>query len=233
MTAPPPTLEQRLLRIHLDARLARVRQARSLHRTHDDYPVPAPDTGVIAVLRTFDPATFVTSAHAFASALPPSRSAPWYAAWTRTIFLAGDPANLATRHPFDHVSPDGSIAWYAPAPLPSREGLRRLLRPFRGPRALPAPRTQQIPLPNGPATPMTARLDIPVTALPVEAYLIHVNHLIAEATLDGLLTKVTHLRLTHVPHPPDPTTSHTRIRVTPDPTPADRLRPHAYLTVPS
>ncbi len=231
MTTPAP--EQHLLRTHLDARLARVRHARSLRTTLDDPPAPAQNTGVIAVLRTFDPATFITSAHAFASALPQSRSAPWYAAFTRTIFLAGDPANLATRHPFDHLSPDGSIAWYAPAPLSSREGLRRLLRPFRGPHALPAPRTQQIRLPNQPATPTTAHLDIPVTALPIEAYLIHVNHLIAEATLDGLLAKVTHLRLNHLPHPPDPATSHTRIRVTPDPTAPDHLRPHAYLTLPT
>ncbi|MFC4114329.1 DUF6182 family protein [Nonomuraea zeae] len=221
-SAPPDALEQRTLRAHLEARLARVRAAQPT------YPRTTRDIGVIAVLRAFDPATFAAAAYHFAAALPDSRSRPWYAAFTRTIFLAGDPRNLADRHPFDHVSPDGSIAWYAPAPLTSREGLRRLLRPLRGPRGLTAPLTQEVPLGNGNAV---ARLDVPVTGLPIEDYLVHVNHVIAEATLDGLLTGRGHLLLHHLPAPPPPAAHNARIRVVPDPGPPIRLRAHAYLTL--
>ncbi|GAA4904274.1 hypothetical protein HD597_003370 [Nonomuraea thailandensis] len=221
-SAPPDAPDQRTLRAHLEARLARVRDARPTG------PRTTRDVGVIAVLRAFDPATFAADAYRFAATLPDARGRPWYAAFTRTIFLAGDPRNLADRHPFDHLSPDGSIAWYAPAPLSSREGLRRLLRPFRGLRGLTAPLTEEVPLGNGNTT---ARLDVPVAGLPLEDYLVHVNHLIAEAALDGLLPGTGRLLLRHLPAAPPPAAHYTRIRVVPDPGSPARLRACAYLTL--
>ncbi|MET7329812.1 DUF6182 family protein [Nonomuraea sp. NPDC005650] len=214
------TPAQDLLREHFDARMARVRRVRP--------PQSAHGVGAIAVLRAFDPVTFAGSAYAFARDLIEPRGALWYAAFTRTIFLAGDPGNLLDRHPCDHLSADSSIAWYAPAPLPAREGLRRMLRPFRGPHGLASPLLREVPLAGAGAV---ARLDVPVATLTVEDYLIHVNHLIAEATLDGLLTGAGRLVIRHLPHHPDPATPYTRVRVSPDPLSPDRLRAYAYLSL--
>jgi hypothetical protein len=218
----PSAPSQEVLRAHLDARIARIRRAVPAH------PHATHGIGVIAVLREFDPATFAASAYSFARGIPQPQRAPWYANFTRTIFLAGDPGNLVERHPFDRVSADGSIAWYGPAPLAAREGLRRLLRPFRGPRGLTAPLTQEIRLAD---TGTVARLDVPVAALKIEDYLVHVNHLIAEAALDGLFTGIDRLLIRHLPHHPDPGAPRDRIRVAPDHLSPRRLRAYAYLSL--
>ncbi|WP_242902304.1 DUF6182 family protein [Actinomadura terrae] len=205
-----------------DARMERVRLASRELRG------PLPRTAAVAVLREFTPRAFLGSAVAFARGLPPARRAAWYASYSRTIFLAGDPGNLAGRHPCDHLSGDGSIAWYDPAPMTEREGLRRLLRPFRGPVGIVGPAEEELPIGEGDGV---ARLDVPVADLSVEDYLVNVNHLLAEAVMDGLLTGVGRLLVRHLPRDSEVPARCDRIRVSVGDGTAGTLRAHAYLTL--
>ncbi|MUN39065.1 DUF6182 family protein [Actinomadura litoris] len=206
-----------------DARLERVRLASRAVRGH------LPRTAAVAVLRGFTPREFLGSAVAFAAGLPPDRRAAWYGSYSRTIFLAGDPRNLAGRHPCDHLSDDGSIGWYAPAPMADREGLRRLLRPFHGPLGVTGPTEEEIPVGEGGGV---ARLEVPVADLPVEDYLVNVNHLLAEAAMDGLFTGIGRLLVRHLPRDPDERAIRwDRIRVSPDDRSAGTFRAHAYLAL--
>ncbi|WP_234386653.1 DUF6182 family protein, partial [Streptomyces sp. ERV7] len=84
----------------------------------------------VAVVRRFDPAAWVHDASAFALGLAPDTAAAWRRSFTRTVFLAGNPANLLGRYSFDHLAEDGSVGWCGPAPAESSAGLRRLLKLF-------------------------------------------------------------------------------------------------------
>jgi hypothetical protein len=218
-------LSQDELRAHFERRIGRV------GRVLPD-PRDAGRIGAVAVLRDFAPGTFVRSALAFARAADGDRAAAWYGNFTRTIFLAGDPRNLAERHPCAHLSPDGNVAWYGPGPLADHDALRRLLRPFRGPRGVAVPFAQEIPVADGDrAGSGSALLEVSAAGLAVEDYLINVNHLVAEAVLDGLLGGTGRLLIRHVPHEPDPPAGYDRIRVSPDPDVPGRYRAHACLSV--
>lgn len=157
-----------------------------------------PARQVVVVLRDADPAVFAASAIAFAHGLAEPAGAAWYRGFTKTIFLAGDPHNLAGRHPADHLAADGSIGWYGPAPVRATEGLRRMLRPFQGPAGI-APGTVRVPLP-GPGG--DAGLDVAVTGMTVQDYLVAVHHVLCEAALDGLLTDAGGLVVRHLDGPP-------------------------------
>ncbi|MFD0690820.1 DUF6182 family protein [Actinomadura fibrosa] len=204
-------------------------------------PRDAGRVGAVAVLRDFSPGTFARSAVAFAREARGTRgmrgtrgdwAAAWYAGFTRTIFLAGDPRNLLERHPCRHLDPDGDIAWYGPGPLADHGALRRLLRPFQGPLGVAVPFVQEIPLDGGEAAGSgLALLEVSAAGLPVEDYLVNVNHLLAEAVLDGLLDGTGRLLIRHVAHEPDPPAGYDRIRVTADPRTPGRLRAHACLRV--
>lgn len=217
-----------VLRAHFEARVERAARA---GRARPGRRAAGP-VGAIAVLRDFTPETFVASAVAFARGTAGARAASWYEDFTRTIFLAGDPRNLAERHPCEHLSPDGTIAWFGPAPLADREPLRRLLRPFRGPLGVAVPFGQEMRIGDGDAPGRgSALLEVPAAGMSVEDYLIDVNHLIAEAVLDGLLSGTGRLLVRHLPDDPGASARHDRIRVTADPHSPGGLRARAYLTV--
>ncbi|WP_433325309.1 DUF6182 family protein [Spirillospora sp. CA-294931] len=205
---------QDVLRAHFEARVARAGSR------------PAGDYGAVAVLRDFDPATFAGAAAGFARATAGDRRAAWYGAFTRTIFLAGDPANLAERFPRRHLSPGGSVAWYGPGPLADLRTLRRLLRPFRGPLGVPVPFAHEIDLPGGGHG--RAVLSVLGAGMAVEDYLVDVNHLVAEAEFDGLLDGVGRLLVRHLPDATDPPARPDRLRVTAD---LGQFRARAYLSV--
>ncbi|MGP4029209.1 DUF6182 family protein [Actinomadura sp. 3N407] len=218
-------LSQDDLRAHFEERIGRA--GRALPDPRD-----AGRIGSVAVLRDFAPGTFVRSALAFARGTRGDRGAAWYGNFTRTIFLAGDPLNLAERHPCEHLSPDGNIAWYGPGPLAGYDALRRLLRPFQGPLGVAVPFAQQIPVAGGNAAGSGgALLEVSAAGLAVEDYLINVNHLVAEAVLDGLLCGTGRLLIRHVPHEPYRSAGYDRIRVTADPHVPGRFRAHARLSV--
>ena len=150
----------------------------------------------VAVVRSFDPAGFIRASVAFARGLPVEVGQEWLAGFTRTVFLAGDPRNLSTRFPEGHLAPDGESVWFSPSGVDEMQGLSRLLRPFRGPVGVPAADGVRVVLDEESST--TARLCVATDGLGVEDYLIHVNHVLAEACLQGLLDGVGAIELTHL-----------------------------------
>lgn len=136
------------------------------------------DVTAVAVLRSFSPAGFAASALDHARSVPDDRRSAWFAAFTRTVFLAGNPENLADRFAFDRC--DGSVAWLWPARAGESVGLRRLLKTFPGTAPIsPEP----FLLPGG----NVRTLYVATEGRSVSDYLVDVNHTLAEAVLTGLL----------------------------------------------
>ncbi|TDD96350.1 DUF6182 family protein [Actinomadura rubrisoli] len=216
-------LDQATLRAALDDRIS---------RAHRAWPSGSTGIAAIAVLRDFTPATFAGSAVAFAARIVPQARAHWYAGFTRTIFLAGNPRNLKARFPPDHLSEDGSIAWYGPVPLADYQPLRRMLRPLQGTVDPAWPTTSRVPLANPHSAAGTiAHLRVATQGLTLQDYLIHINHTLAEAVLDGLLTTADALTIEHMPQLPDDPGPYQALRISTDPQTPDHLRAYTTLSV--
>ncbi|WP_067460154.1 DUF6182 family protein [Actinomadura macra] len=201
-------------------------------RARDAWPSGQAEIGAIAVLRDFTPAEFAGSAVAFADRMPPQQRALWYGSFTRTVFLAGDPRNLAARFRHVHLSEDESIAWYGPGPLADYLPLRRLLRPIRGTTDPGWVGALHVSLNEAQAgRGQVAHLRVAVQDLTLQDYLVHVNHTLAEAVLDGLLTTVDVLEIEHVAQLPDDPGPYHALRVSSDPRSPDRLRAYASLSL--
>ncbi|MER7779735.1 DUF6182 family protein [Streptomyces sp. NPDC096191] len=215
---------QRYLREHTERR---VRAARA-------NPAPEPDrTAVTVVLRRFAPTTFAQSAVGYALDLPDTLSEPWLRAYTRTVFLSGNPDNLRTRFAFHHVSADGTMAWTLPEETAETPPLRRLLRLFPAAALPPLPARIEIP-PRTAAAPdvPTARLDVVTTRISLADYLVHVHHALAEAVLTGLIGPHTAVALRHLPRLDPAEGPYTTLRAVPDQDATDgRLRPCAGVAV--
>ena len=179
----------------------------------------APDgpagVAAVCVVDRFDLPRWVRDTCAFVLALPAESRGPWHRSFTRTIHLAGRPANLTERFRFAHVSADGSAAWAGPAPDTATKGLRRLLKTFEGLRPLAAwePTTITVPTPTPTLDPAPVPTPAPVPArapvhrdlyiatsgVTVSHALVQVNHLVAEAVLDGLIGAGDRLTLRSLP----------------------------------
>lgn len=156
------------------------------------------DVVVLAVLRSFDAEVFVSSALGFARSLEPATAAEWRRAFTRTVFLAGNPANLAARVAFVHTSDDGSVGWVGPATPDSVIGCRRMLKRFEATRPVgQLPDHTITPSDAVTAAGRTFRLDVATEGLTVSEYLVHVNHSIAEAVIDSRFTAGDRLTVHH------------------------------------
>ena len=151
----------------------------------------------VVVLRRFEPATLARSALRFAVQLDPDRGEPWLRAFTRTVFLAGNPANLRQRFPLAHLAPDRSIAWYGPAPAADLTGLRRLLKVFPSGR-LPVPTDLHLRVP-GDDRGGARRLLVATAGLTTAGYLVHLHHALVEAVLAGPLRPGDRVHVKHVP----------------------------------
>ncbi|OJF11170.1 DUF6182 family protein [Couchioplanes caeruleus] len=187
---------------------------------------PEHDHTVVAVLRRFDVTTFAESALRFAAGLTDEEGADWLAALTRTAFLAGNPVNLRDRFPPSHLAADETIAWYGPAPPADFTGLRRLLKAFpAGTLRVPARVTV------GEVGTHSCRLRLATAGLSTAAYLVHLNHTLAEALLRGLLRPGSALVIDHVPELADADLrTAAMIRVHRDTTDPDRLRAYTCLS---
>ncbi|WP_413803396.1 DUF6182 family protein [Streptomyces iranensis] len=179
-------------------------------------------TTVTVVLRRFEPRIYAESVLGYALSLPDTLREAWLRAYTRTVFLTGNPANLATRFDFHHISRDGSMAWTAPDDSGERSPLRRLLRlfPTAEPPALPA-RLEvpaAVPPPEGDAhAPVRrARLYAVTTRVSLAAYLVHVHHVLAEAVITKLIDEHTELAIHHVPQLDPSDGPFDMLRVVPD-----------------
>jgi hypothetical protein len=212
-------LTQELLRAELDKRI----------RSAEDRggAAAAETTTAVVVLRRFDLVPWIRGTVAFAAGLPGTEADAWRAAFTRTVFLAGNPDNLRNRFAFDHIGPGADAAWLAPAPAQRFMTLRRLLRLFAAPAALAPSRPETVDL-DGPPTGDAHDLYIGTAGTSVSQTLIDLNHLLAEAVLDGLLRPGDRLHLRRVPRlvglgPFD------ALRVVAEPEDPARLRAHAGL----
>jgi hypothetical protein len=196
----------------------------------------APDIAAIAVIRDFDPVAFARSSLAFAFLLPEDWRSLWFSAYTRTIFLAGNPANLKGRFPFQYIADDGSSAWLGPASAQLSMSLRRLLVLFRGD---PAPRltnkfTLTVPLVAGreSAGPRPERsIYIGTAGLSASDYLVHLNHTLAESVLTGLIVPGDTVTIRHLPRLHGCQQELTWLRVHRDNKDANRLRAYAGVSI--
>jgi len=185
------------------------------------------DTLVCCVIRRLDLASFVEGACTFAAGLAPDQHPAWRRSFTKTIFLAGNPENLDTRFRFQHITPDRSAAWTPPSTPDELTALRRLLKAFDGPHALPASQ----PTVTLPGTPGPARdLYLATAGVTVADTAVHLNHLLAEATLDGLLHPGDRLAVRQVPRLLGITEPFAALRIAIDPADPTRLRAFAGLT---
>ncbi|TLS44718.1 hypothetical protein FE633_19050 [Streptomyces montanus] len=166
------------------------------------------DAVVVAVVREPDLPRWAAQTCAFALALEPARARAWRRAFTRTLHLAGQPLRLAERFRFARVAPDGSVGWTDPLPEADTLPLRRLLKAFAGTQELSprAPATVQVPHPFeasaprcAPRTPVHRDLYYATARVTVAEGLIHLNHLLAEAVMDGLIGPGDRLTLRPVP----------------------------------
>jgi hypothetical protein len=159
-----------------------------------------PARGQVSVpvaMRAFDPRAILSGAVAFASRLSMVDADAWFRCYTRTVFLFGDPANLAGRYPPALVSSDGQVAWLGVYEVARADYVRRLLRPVSG--TLPEDPTR-LDTVAGPGTRPGWLLRVAVRELDLAQYLVHLHHTVAEAVLTGVLPADATIALRHVDH---------------------------------
>jgi hypothetical protein len=184
---------------------------------------------VVTVLHRFDTRAWIRGTCAFAFGLSPERASVWRRSFTRTIFLAGNPGNLVGRIAFDHVAEDSVAAWYGPAPADATNGIRRLLKLVGGTAPLPAWPSDTIELP-GRTGGVHRDLYVATVGVTLPQALVHLNHLLAEAVLDGLVAPGDRLTLRPIPYLCSAGETFAALRVDVDPTRPDRLQAFAGLT---
>jgi hypothetical protein len=184
----------------------------------------------VSVLARFEPASWIRGTCGFAMGLTGEQAAAWRPSFTRTIFLAGNPANLAGRFGFAHVAEDGSAAWTAPAAQAATDTLRRLLKLFEGAAGLPCREELLVRLPGLGTDPVRRVLYLTTAGMTVADSLVHLNHLLVEAVLDGLLRPGDELLVRQVPRLVGVCERFDALRIGPDPAGVERLRAFAGLT---
>jgi hypothetical protein len=190
----------------------------------------APDLSVLAVLRGFDPAAFARSSLQFALGLDAAQADGWFRAFTRTVFLIGNPVNLAERFRFSQVAEDGSAAWFGPASSAECTGLRRLLKLFAGTVEPTPPAELSVVVPGAVGDGgRTLELLVATAGLTMTDYLVHLNHTLAEAALTGTIRPGDRLLLRHVPRLAEPAAPYRVLRVHRDNHDPNRLRAYACL----
>lgn len=191
------------------------------------------DTLATVVIGRLDLAHWARDTCAFALSLAGERAERWRRSFTRTVFLAGNPASLEDRFAFAHTAADGSAAWAGPGPAAETAALRRLLKLFHGDAALPAAVDLTFRVPGHPAAgrpPVHRHLYLATAGCTVSEALVHVNHVLAEAVLDGLVTRGDAVTIRQVPRLMGIPASFAALRVTPEPALPGRLRAAAGLT---
>jgi hypothetical protein len=172
----------------------RVRAARS---------EPGGEVTAFCVLHRFEPAGFIRGVCAFAASLTSTERARWRRSFTRTIFLAGNPRHVTGRFAFRHVAEDATAAWIGPAEPEALLGLRRLLKLFDAPGAVPAHPELAVVVPGAPDGPGTHRRMLLATAdSSLSDHLVQLHHLVAEAVIDTVIQPGDRLTVRQVPRLP-------------------------------
>lgn len=208
------TLTQQDLRERTAARIRAARPDLAARHSLDSYDglvaaqhdIAAEDadagTLAVVVLRSFDLAQWARKTCSFALEVGPEQAAAWRASFTRTVFLAGNPAHLRDRFTFAHLAPDLSAAWAGPGPAAETAGLRRLLKLFDGPAALPDRPDTVIEIPGEPpagSCGVCRELYVATAGYTISEALVHVNHVLVESVLDGVIAPGDRLTLRQVP----------------------------------
>ncbi|SEP92534.1 hypothetical protein SAMN04487983_1002188 [Streptomyces sp. yr375] len=205
---------------------------------HDAGAVRHDDVLAVVVIGRLDLASWVRETCAFALGLTPETQAVWRRSFTRTVYLAGSPPNLRERFAFAHVAADGSVAWAGPAAGAATATLRRLLKSFEASHELSGRPSATVTVPGRPRSrPAVHReLYVATAKVGVTDALVHVNHLVAEAVLDGLIGPGDRLTLRFVPRltgltgPAGPDSRFAMLRVDTDVHRPDELQAYAGLT---
>jgi hypothetical protein len=203
----------------------------------------AGEEGTLAavVVRHVDLAAWARSTCEFALALDPALARPWRRSFTRTVFLAGNPDNLRERFPFAHTG--AGAAWTPPGPDKDTAALRRLLKTFDGPAGPPARPATDILIPAGPAGPDSPDspgpggrasrhrdLYLATAGCTLSEALVHLNHILVEAVLDGLIAPGERLTLRQIPRLTGIEAPFAALRVVAEPHRRGRLKAAAALT---
>ncbi|MFE0419502.1 DUF6182 family protein [Streptomyces tendae] len=192
-----------------------------------------PKVLAVCVLREFDLSAWIRETCVFAHRVAGEAAAAWRHDFTRTVFLAGNPANLRERFRFDHVADDGSTAWLGPAPAEESTSLRRLLKLFPAGAVLPNVSGTAVRLPaDGTAdgrVPVLRELHLATAGLTLAQALVHLHHLLAEAVLDGVLGPGDRLVVRPAPHLVGVAGPFAALRVGPSHRRPHELRAHAAL----
>ncbi|SHH50627.1 DUF6182 family protein [Streptomyces sp. 3214.6] len=198
------------------------------------------DTLVAVVVRDLDLVAWARQTCAYTLGLGAAEAAAWRRAFTRTVFLAGNPEQLGVRFPLARLAPDRSAAWTAPGPPAATAALRRLLKLLQAPAEvltgqdtafeIPRPASSDAPAVRRP--PATRDLYLATVDCTLSSALVHLNHLLAEAVLDNLLAPGDRLVLRRVPRLVAHQDRFAAVRVVPDEHAPDRLRLAAALTEP-
>ncbi|MFJ9418673.1 DUF6182 family protein [Streptomyces sp. NPDC101227] len=197
-------------------------------------PARTTEAVVVAVVGELDLIGWVRETCAFTCSLTAEHREAWRRSFTRTVYLAGSPENLRGRFPFDHIAPDGSAAWLGPAPAAASHGLRRLLKSFDGRRALGDLATGTVELRVGPGPrsrpPRHRVLQIVTAGLTLTDALVHLNHLLAEAVMDGLIAPGDRITVRGVPRLDESSGPFAALRIDTAHDSPDRLQAFAGLT---
>ncbi|MFH0180593.1 DUF6182 family protein [Streptomyces cacaoi] len=199
---------------------------------HGAGPAPHDEVLAVVVIGRLDLPSWVRETCAFALGLTPESRAVWRRSFTRTVYLAGSPHNLRERFAFAHVAGDGSAAWAGPAAGPATATLRRLLKVFEASHELTGRPSATVTVPGRPGSRPAVRreLYIATARVTVTDALVHVNHLVAEAVLDGLIGPGDRLALRFVPRLTGLGPRFAMLRVDTDVHRPDELQAYAGLT---
>ncbi|MDQ1041712.1 hypothetical protein QFZ75_008214 [Streptomyces sp. V3I8] len=192
-----------------------------------------PVVPAVCVLRGFELSAWLRETYVFARGIGGEEAAAWRQDFTRTVFLAGNPAQLRERFVFSHVAADGASAWLGPAPAEQSTALRRLLKLFPATASLPTAAGTVVDLPaDGPVgrRPVRHELHLATAGLTLAQALVHLHHLLSEAVLDRVLGPGDRLVLRPVPHLVGVSGPFEALRIGAAPRQPQLLRAHAALT---
>jgi hypothetical protein len=150
------------------------------------------DAAALVVLSGFGLPEFARGTAEFVARLDDATRADWYRDFTRTRFLVGRPDRIAARFGPLLTFRTRDIAWVSPGtPAKERLTLRRLLKPLRtaGRSSLDQ---EQVPLSGIPqpaiASRTAKRVVLATDGLPLEQYLVTLNHTLCEGIISETLT---------------------------------------------
>jgi Family of unknown function (DUF6182) len=141
----------------------------------------------VVVMRDFVPQMFAQSCVAYVLGLSPQSAAGWFRGFTKTVFLAGNPMNLTKRFEFQLISSDGSIGWFAPVAPSESHTIRRLLDALEVGLPNESMTNFDIVIPAQKPDGSTKILYVGVAGFNGMSYLIHLNHILSEGLLSGIL----------------------------------------------